>query len=106
MKQPRMSSHTLRLLEVFISDPEMWRYGYDLSRETGFMSGTLYPLLMRLTRHGLMESRWMTTGGGAPRHLYRLTTKGATFAARKLKEVSPTFARARKPALQKGHAYA
>jgi DNA-binding PadR family transcriptional regulator len=100
-----MSSHTLRLLEVFTSDPESWRYGYDLSRETGFMSGTLYPLLMRLTKHGLMDSRWVTTGGGAPRHMYRLTAKGATFAVRKLKEAPSSSARSRKPALKKGHAY-
>jgi PadR family transcriptional regulator PadR len=103
MKQPRMSSHTFRLLEAFGSDPESWRYGYDLSRETGLMSGTLYPLLMRLTRHGVMESRWETTGEGTPpRHMYRLTTKGAKFAAQKLKEAS--LSRPRKPSLQKGQA--
>jgi DNA-binding PadR family transcriptional regulator len=103
MKQPRMSPHTFRLLEVFASEPESWRYGYDLSRETSLMSGTLYPLLMRLTKHGLLESRWVTTVEGTPpRHMYRLTAKGVTFASQRLAEVSP--ARSRRPALQKGPA--
>ena len=103
MKEPRMSSQTVRLLEAFVSDPESWRYGYDLSRETGLMSGTLYPLLIRLTKHRLLESQWVTTQQGTPpRHVYRLTAKGVKFAAEKLKEASR--ATSRKPAFTKGRA--
>jgi hypothetical protein len=37
------------VLERFIERPTDWRYGYELSRETGLNSATLYPILMRLT---------------------------------------------------------
>lgn len=37
MKTPRLSSQTLLLLDR----PSAWRYGYELSRETGLKSGTV-----------------------------------------------------------------
>jgi PadR family transcriptional regulator, regulatory protein PadR len=40
-------------------------------------SGTLYPILMRLAKFSLLETKWVTTEDGVPpRHTYRLTTKG------------------------------
>jgi PadR family transcriptional regulator, regulatory protein PadR len=33
-------------------------YGYELSRETGLASGTLYPILMRLSEQKLLETDW------------------------------------------------
>jgi DNA-binding PadR family transcriptional regulator len=45
------------------------------------MSGTLYPILMRLSDRGLLESKWQPSPEGRPlRHLYRLTAEGARFA--------------------------
>jgi hypothetical protein len=35
MKTPRISRQTLRVLENFLERPTVWRYGYELSRETG-----------------------------------------------------------------------
>jgi DNA-binding PadR family transcriptional regulator len=62
--------------------PREWRYGYDLAKEVGLQSGTLYPLLMRLTDEGMLESEWLPPArGGAPaRHAYRLTNTGLAFA--------------------------
>jgi DNA-binding PadR family transcriptional regulator len=59
-----------------------WRHGYDLSKETGLRSGTLYPLLMRLSEQGLLESRWQEPerSGLPPRHVYRLTASGLALA--------------------------
>ena len=58
-----------------------WRYGYDLSRSTGLKSGTLYPILMRLAEHGLLETSWETVEAGRPpRHLYKLTGDGLRYA--------------------------
>jgi PadR family transcriptional regulator len=103
MKQPRMSSQTLRIMEAFLESPESRRYGYDLSRETGLLAGTLYPILMRLTKHRLLEAQWVTTENGTPpRHMYRLTAKGVKFAEEKLEEASR--APLPRPALNKGHA--
>ena len=87
MKTPRLSPQTLRILERFIERPTAWRYGYDLSRETGLKSGTLYPILMRLAKHSLLETKWVTTEDGVPpRHTYRLTPNGAAF----VRSLAPT----------------
>ncbi len=77
MKTPRMSPQTVSVLERFAARPSAWHYGYELSRETGLKSGTLYPILMRLAEHGMLETRWVATEDGVPpRHTYRLTAKG------------------------------
>lgn len=59
-----------------------WRHGYELSRETGLTSGTLYPLLARLHDGGLLEAEWRPSPepGRPPRHAYRLTAAGVEFA--------------------------
>jgi DNA-binding PadR family transcriptional regulator len=66
--------------------PSRWRHGYELSRQTGLKSGTLYPILMRLSDRELLESRWRETPetGRPPRHLYRLTAAGRAYAATEL----------------------
>ena len=58
------------------------RYGFDLVRglaerdgmETS--EGTIYPLLSRLRRDGLVESTWQESPSGPPRRYYHLTTAG------------------------------
>jgi PadR family transcriptional regulator, regulatory protein PadR len=58
------------------------RYGFDLVRglaETDGMvtsEGTIYPLLSRLRRDGLVESTWQESPTGPPRRYYRLTESG------------------------------
>ncbi len=102
MKIPRISPETLRLLDRFIERPTAWRYGYELSRETGLKSGTLYPILMRLAKASLLEARWVVTEEGVPpRHTYRLTPKGLEVARTKLLEARPRLG-ARQPALTRG----
>ena len=87
MKIPRISPQTLLVLEHFIERPASWRYGYELSRETGLKSGTLYPILMRLAKFSLLETKWVTTEDGVPpRHTYRLTPKGAELARAQQKQ--------------------
>lgn len=87
MKAFRLSRETLLLLEKFVARPTHWQYGYELSRETGLKSGTLYPILMRLEKHGLMEARWVTTTEGVPpRHTYRLTPNGLELARARMTE--------------------
>jgi DNA-binding MarR family transcriptional regulator len=83
MKPLRMSPQTMRLLESLLHAPAEWRYGYDLSGETGLKSGTLYPILMRLAERSLLETRWEEAAapGRPPRHMYRLTGIGLEWAA-------------------------
>lgn len=87
MKAPRISAETLLVLERFTERLTDWRYGYELSQVTGLKSGTLYPILMRLERHSLLEARWVATEQGVPpRHMYRLTPNGVALARTKLAE--------------------
>lgn len=62
--------------------PRSWHYGYELSKQTSLKSGTLYPLLIRLSDQGLLESQWLEPErpGKPPRHAYRLTSDGLAFA--------------------------
>ena len=77
----RRSPQTALVLAEFLQDEREWRYGYDISRNTGLKSGTLYPILMRLAEHQLLETSWETAEEGRPpRHLYRLTYDGVRYA--------------------------
>jgi PadR family transcriptional regulator len=77
----RLSPQTLLILDSFLLAPKEWKYGYDISRNTGLKSGTLYPVLMRLAERKLLEASWETAEiGKPPRHLYRLTPDGTRFA--------------------------
>lgn len=40
------------------------------------VEGTLYPLLSRLTREGLVDYKWVESESGPPRKYYSLTTSG------------------------------
>jgi PadR family transcriptional regulator, regulatory protein PadR len=92
------SRQTHLLLSTFSSKPREWRHGYELSKETGLTSGTLYPSLMRLHDQGLLESKWVESEvtGRPPRHLYRLTSQGLAFAHRVAAE-EPSLVVGRKP---------
>lgn len=77
----RLSPQTLQILDAFLDAPKDWKYGYDISRNTGLKSGTLYPILLRLADRKLLETSWeVTEPGKPPRHLYRLTPNGLRFA--------------------------
>jgi PadR family transcriptional regulator, regulatory protein PadR len=76
------SAQTKTLLAALLSQRAEWQHGYDLSEQTELPSGTLYPILMRLSDRGMVESKWEPSPhqGRPPRKLYRLTAKGATYA--------------------------
>src|SRR6516165_4771794 len=77
----RLSPQTLQVLDAFLHAPKDWKYGYDISRDTGLKSGTLYPILIRLAEHKLLETSWEATEAGKPpRHMYRLTREGLRLA--------------------------
>ena len=58
------------------------RYGFDLVKELGEIDGmvttegTIYPLLARLRREGLVETSWRESESGPPRRYYRSTPEG------------------------------
>lgn len=43
------------------------------------VEGTLYPLLTRLRKAGLVEYKWVESNSGPPRKYYTLTEKGRVF---------------------------
>src|SRR6187549_3173022 len=65
---------------ALLADEE--RYGFDLVRSLADVDGmvtsegTIYPLLSRLRRDGLVESTWRESATGPPRRYYRATTAG------------------------------
>jgi len=77
------SAQTRQVILLLGRQSENWRYGYDISKETGVKSGTLYPMLMRLHDDGLLDAEWRDAEikGRPPRHVYRLSAKGRIFVA-------------------------
>jgi PadR family transcriptional regulator PadR len=65
---------------ALLRDGEM--YGFELTRALAAADGlvtsegTVYPLLARLRREGLVETNWQESSQGPPRRYYRLTEAG------------------------------
>ena len=62
-------------------------HGYEMCKEierrtSGFFTlkhSTLYPLLHRFEKNGLVKAKWGDFDGGKPRKRYTLTKKGAAY---------------------------
>lgn len=87
---PQMRRGTLQYCVLaLLADEE--RYGFDLVKELSEVEGmvtsegTIYPLLTRLRKEGLVETSWQESPSGPPRRYYGLTAAGhaalETFAA-------------------------
>jgi PadR family transcriptional regulator len=89
------SVQTLLVLAALSAQPADWRHGYDLAKQTGLKSGTLYPILVRLADRGLVEAHWEDgrPAGRPPRHLYRLSSEGFAQAQAALDGAALTGAR-------------
>ena len=58
------------------------------------VEGTIYPLLSRLQREGLLRHEWRESEQGPPRKYYEVTSKGhevVTFAAQKIAKLNSTL---------------
>ncbi|MFG1907766.1 PadR family transcriptional regulator [Kribbella sp. NPDC048928] len=59
------------------------RYGFELVKALGEVDGlvttegTIYPLLARLRREGLVETTWQESESGPPRRYYTSTPEGS-----------------------------
>jgi PadR family transcriptional regulator PadR len=77
----QMRRGTLQYCVMALLEPEE-RYGFDLVRALSEVEGmvtsegTIYPLLSRLRRDGLVETTWRESSSGPPRRYYRLTDAG------------------------------
>jgi DNA-binding PadR family transcriptional regulator len=58
-----------------------FHYGFDIMDATGLPSGTVYPILRRLDREGLLQSSWEEAAEAQkaqrpPRRYYAITSDG------------------------------
>lgn len=75
-------------------------HGYDMCKEIekrshgyfGLKHSTLYPLLHRLEKGGLVTAKWTDFEGGKPRKVYRLTRKGIAHQKNNVKSWRELFA--------------
>jgi PadR family transcriptional regulator len=84
----RMSGPTLKLLKVFLEHPQEGLSGAQISKITKVGSGTLYPLLQRLSVAGWIVGDWENVDpsevGRPRRRLYKLTRSGQVAALKEL----------------------
>lgn len=72
------------ILKIIDREPT---YGYAIAttlRDCGFADlteGTLYPLLLRLERKGLIAAEYRAGSGGPSRKYYRMTPEGEQYLA-------------------------
>ena len=96
----RLSHQSLRILRVFLDalseNVRAELAGADIMRTAGVSSGTLYPILLRFEKAGLLESRWEDEEPadlGRPRRRFsRMTQAGVKVAHEALSELSFPFA--------------
>jgi PadR family transcriptional regulator PadR len=86
LEQLRRGSLDLAILLTASAGP---RYGLAIIQHLEAFTdlvvteGTIYPILGRLTREGLLEAQWIDDESPHPRKYYRLTPRGA----RRLREM-------------------
>lgn len=87
----RLTMPVVRLLAVLIAEPDGDHYGLELMRASGLASGTIYPILARLTEAGWLEKRWEeldpVAAGRPARAYYRLSREALPLARQRLAEL-------------------
>jgi PadR family transcriptional regulator PadR len=82
MGETRLTHQGLLVLKAFMDNPSFALAGVDLLGQTGLASGTLYPILLRFERSGLLQSEWedgeAADLGRPRRRLYTITRLGAS----------------------------
>lgn len=91
-RETRLSVQTIRVLKPFLANPAAEITGAQIMKVSGLPSGTAYPIMLRLERHGYLTSRWEE---GDPRTLarprrrfYSITNAGAAAARQALNELA------------------
>jgi DNA-binding PadR family transcriptional regulator len=89
----RLTHATLKVLSSIMAARGAEMSGSQVAVETGLASGSLYPILLRLERGGLLKSRWEKINpseeGRPRRRLYKMTAAGAALTRSALSELMP-----------------
>jgi PadR family transcriptional regulator, regulatory protein PadR len=92
----RMSGPTLKLLKVLLGHPKVAMSGAEISKITKIGSGTLYPLLQRLSAAGWIVGDWENVDpsevGRPKRRFYKLTRSGQAAALKELAQYQTPLA--------------
>lgn len=84
----RLTVETLQILTAMAAQPTENHYGLELAEAAGLPRGSIYPMLARLERDGLVCSEWEeideSHAGRRRRRYYTLTGEGAIAAIREL----------------------
>ena len=95
--EPQMTRQTLAAMFAILNSETGELSGVEIGREARLLSGTLYPILMRLEACGWLESRWETDDpkalGRPRRRFYKVTGIGATRAKAAGKELGAVVGR-------------
>jgi PadR family transcriptional regulator, regulatory protein PadR len=87
---PRITMNLLKVFRVLLEDPTASHYGTEIGKAARLSGGSLYPLLLRLERAGVLVSDWEdvdpSEAGRPRRRLYWLTSDGAEYARRALQD--------------------
>lgn len=83
MSTRRPSPQTLAILNALAAHDAGWSHGYDLCRALDLKAGTVYPILIRMSERGLVDTAWEQDPpqGRPARHLYRLSAAGVEYLA-------------------------
>jgi len=95
MEDIRVTPNLLRVLHVLLGKLDAEHYALDLSKTAKVNVGTIYALVARLERHGLLRSALEDVDaqqvGRPPRRYYRLTGEGVRYAEKTLREHLASF---------------
>jgi PadR family transcriptional regulator PadR len=88
----RLTHQGLLVLKAFVQHSTKELTGADLMKLAGLASGTVYPILLRFERAGVLESEWESIDpkeeARPRRRYYTLTPRGAAFARQVLSSLS------------------
>ena len=91
MTEVRLSQPALKVLRFLLDTPCIPRSGAEIAKATRVVSGTLYPMLVRLEAAGWLSSEWEEIDpreeGRPRRRSYKLTPLGQNSANRELADL-------------------
>jgi DNA-binding PadR family transcriptional regulator len=91
--EPRITAQTLKVLGALLDSAGKELSGAEIGRDIKLLSGSLYPILMRLEDAKWVTSRWEDSDprvlGHPRRRFYRLTSSGARQARTAFENLLP-----------------
>lgn len=91
MTEIRLTQPALKVLRFFLDKPRDSRSGAEIAKATRVLSGTLYPMLIRMESAGWLRSEWEEIDpreiGRPRRRFYKLTAVGQNQANRALADL-------------------